>query len=496
MSASLKKVLLECQPFKDGAATLVCIGCFNLLTFPSGSKSVRCSFCMTITSAVSCRCSSCRQRMDAPLSSKEVRCVHCGYIFTPVAKLKICVPEDGFKLAIKVNIVNVKVLLGSGIAKDRGKEFPQQVVMAEPLRSSMLMWEGQIAADFDRCKPYRQDVPLDVKKTGIELNICEGDIIEIRRGQSQGNQQGHEMVAAQFGQPSNCAFCKEFIWGIYKQGMRCAKCRLPVHHRCASKLRTTCEADLREMFGIVNFNNDDDEQDQAKDVAVGVVVDPADKAAFNARLSEAVEPECDVNFMKGLQKLSDFSDEEIGQMWTQYDQDESGTLERDEMKKFLQDMLSAYNTNSTPPGEGDESALDGAVDRLISRMDTNGDGIIQWEEFYYFFRAQKDAEFLSKFRGIGNLSHEDLYTMWYNYDRDGSGELEVDEIIALLGDILSEASRGGGEHPEGSIELSSVAKETFASFLAPDAKLTWDQFISDVVPLIKKLAGSEEQTEE
>lgn len=37
-----------------------------------------------------------------------------------------------------------------------------------------------------------------------------------------------------------CFFCNDYIWGLGRQGYRCADCRLCVHKKCHRAVRQPC----------------------------------------------------------------------------------------------------------------------------------------------------------------------------------------------------------------------------------------------------------------
>jgi LSD1 subclass zinc finger protein len=477
MSDTLSNVLRECQPFKDGAATIVCIGCLQVLAFPSGAKKVKCSSCTTVTSAVKVKCTACGERVTVPLGTRTTKCPKCLYEFTPVAKLKIIVPEKG---AVENNdrIIDVVVRVDRSVQAVT-REARLQLIVNQPLRESAQLWAGLLQADFSNVAFYNNEKSLTASSTPRQLQLQPNAVIEVRRSKAK-NLQGHDFATSQFSGPTNCALCKEFIWGIYHQGKRCTKCRLPVHHRCAANVTSLCETSLREIFGIVNYNDEDDEG-EGKPV-IGVVVDEKDKIAFAAHTEEVVAPECDRNFMKTFDKLSNFTDEQIQEMWLKYDKDESGTLDHEEIRDFLLDLLDVGTFGSV-----DRSAdIRAPVEHLIARMDSNGDGVIQWEEFWYFFKAQQDANFLEKFKKVGKLTTEQLYELWYNYDEDGSGRLEVDELLKLLNDLLE----GVDGNSRDAVVLKAKYRGHFESFLTGDGCMTWEQFCTVIVPLIQQAVNA------
>jgi Ca2+-binding EF-hand superfamily protein len=409
--------------------------------------------------------------MSVDLGTEVAKCPQCHYEFSPIAKLKILVPES--KAEDKsTRIIDVRLEVDRALLQTSMSGITVKAVTSQPLRESATLWEKQVQSDFSRCSFYLNGLMVSLAQTPRQLEMKDGDTIEVRRS-SQKNVQGHEFAPSQFAGPTNCAYCKEFIWGIYKQGCRCTKCRIPVHHRCVEKVSSLCEADLRSMFGIVNFNDEDDEGVEAP--VLGVVVEDDDRAEFGARLQESVAPECDPVFMSGLNKLSNFTDDEIQNMWLKYDKDESGTLDRDEMRQFVIDLVSAGG------GKFDElTDLREPVDRLIKRMDTNHDNEIQWEEFWYFLKAQQDCNFLEEFKSTKKFSTDDLYKLWYHYDADQSGELELDELLNLLGDMLGSV----GDDIANARIIKAKYKGRMQSFLQPNAKMNWETFCSSVVPLI------------
>ncbi|KAM3878327.1 ras association domain-containing protein 1-like [Diretmus argenteus] len=52
--------------------------------------------------------------------------------------------------------------------------------------------------------------------------------------------EGHNFQPCSHAQPTWCDLCGDFIWGLYKQSMRCANCRFTCHYRCRALIQLDC----------------------------------------------------------------------------------------------------------------------------------------------------------------------------------------------------------------------------------------------------------------
>ncbi|XP_029550321.1 protein kinase C delta type isoform X1 [Salmo trutta] len=50
----------------------------------------------------------------------------------------------------------------------------------------------------------------------------------------------HEFTATFFRQPTFCSVCREFVWGLNKQGYKCRQCNAAIHKKCIDKIIGRC----------------------------------------------------------------------------------------------------------------------------------------------------------------------------------------------------------------------------------------------------------------
>ncbi|XP_046308871.1 protein kinase C delta type isoform X4 [Marmota monax] len=70
----------------------------------------------------------------------------------------------------------------------------------------------------------------------------------------------HEFIATFFRQPTFCSVCRDFVWGLNKQGYKCRQCNAAIHKKCIDKIIGRCTgtaANSRDtIFQKERFNID------------------------------------------------------------------------------------------------------------------------------------------------------------------------------------------------------------------------------------------------
>ncbi|XP_041836656.1 ras association domain-containing protein 1 [Melanotaenia boesemani] len=72
---------------------------------------------------------------------------------------------------------------------------------------------------------------------------------------------GHNFQPYSYTHLTWCDLCGEFIWGLYKQSLRCANCRYTCHNRCRPFIQLDCSAHGSVLTESSNYNDDPVETD-------------------------------------------------------------------------------------------------------------------------------------------------------------------------------------------------------------------------------------------
>ncbi|XP_064618677.1 calretinin-like isoform X2 [Lineus longissimus] len=159
---------------------------------------------------------------------------------------------------------------------------------------------------------------------------------------------------------------------------------------------------------------------------------------------------------------------EFLKIWYHYDKDRSGYLEIDELEGFLRDLL-LHNTEDkekkqTSPFKSlfkklsrrfflaiNPQMINGYRDTIIELYDTNRDGKIELAELSKLLPVEENflCQFASKEKSLSKEVFNDIFS---HYDRDGNGEIESEELIALMKDVL--------EREGSTIDLTRVQEQS------------------------------------
>uniref|UniRef100_A0A8D0CH82 Protein kinase C n=1 Tax=Scleropages formosus TaxID=113540 RepID=A0A8D0CH82_SCLFO len=94
--------------------------------------------------------------------------------------------------------------------------------------------KGNGRAEYDLSPENKQSVqPED---GAVTLNRRRGAIKQAKIH----NIKNHEFIATFFKQPTFCSVCREFVWGLNKQGYKCRKCNAAIHKKCTDKVIARC----------------------------------------------------------------------------------------------------------------------------------------------------------------------------------------------------------------------------------------------------------------
>ncbi|KAK3101340.1 hypothetical protein FSP39_002851 [Pinctada imbricata] len=131
---------------------------------------------------------------------------------------------------------------------------------------------------------------------------------------------GHDFILQQLTNPTWCDECGDFIWGLYKQCLRCKYCSFTCHQKCAEMVRLGCKSSPEDA----------PEEPQSLETSLSEASDTSHNAS-NDGVTEASneKDETDSGYRSGT-----IPDEKLPRQPSQ------ATLNREELKKKFEE----YNT--------------------------------------------------------------------------------------------------------------------------------------------------------
>jgi len=151
------------------------------------------------------------------------------------------------------------------------------------------------------------------------------------------------------------------------------------------------------------------------------------------------------NFMrqfrdKNTRQLKNLTSTQFMEVWSHYDKDGNGYIEGRELDNFLREFVSSVNMTDVGPEMVSESMFAELKECFMEAYDDNRDGKIEIRELAQLLPLEES--FLLLFRFDNPLeSSVEFMKIWREYDTDGSGYIEADELKNFLKDLLREAKR-------------------------------------------------------
>jgi len=158
-------------------------------------------------------------------------------------------------------------------------------------------------------------------------------------------------------------------------------------------------------------------------------------------------------------ELTRLSAAQFNEVWNHYDNDGNGYIEGKELDDFLREFVSSVHTEEEDKQVSDE-ALEELKKCFLEAYDDNNDGKIDIRELAQLLPMEEN--FLLLFRFDNPLeSSVEFMKLWYQYDTDGSGFIEADELKNFLRDLLREASKSQEVTEDKLIEYTDTMLQVF-----------------------------------
>jgi len=180
--------------------------------------------------------------------------------------------------------------------------------------------------------------------------------------------------------------------------------------------------------------------------------------SLNAKLSSS-------NFLRQFRdaesrELNTLSAVQFMEVWDHYDTDGNGFIEGDELNGFLREFVSSVNPEPSPAQEVSEEGLAELRECFMEAYDDNNDGKIEIIELAQLLPMEENFLLLFRFDNPLDSSVE-FMKLWYQYDTDGSGYIEADELKNFLRDLLKEASKSQEVTEDKLIEYTDTMLQVF-----------------------------------
>jgi len=159
-------------------------------------------------------------------------------------------------------------------------------------------------------------------------------------------------------------------------------------------------------------------------------------------------------------ELSKLSAAQFMQVWEHYDEDGNGYIEGVELDGFLKEFVSSVNPDGTISAQVSDKDLAELKKSFMEAYDDNKDGKIEIRELAQLLPMEEN--FLLLFRFDNPLeSSVEFMKIWHEYDTDGSGFLEADELKNFVRDLLKAARKGDEVSEDQLVEYTDTMLQMF-----------------------------------
>jgi len=171
------------------------------------------------------------------------------------------------------------------------------------------------------------------------------------------------------------------------------------------------------------------------------------------------------NFMRQFRdpesrELTKLSANQFTEVWSHYDKDGNGYIEGTELDGFLREFVSSVNMMDVGPEVVSDAMLAELKQCFLDAYDDNQDGKIDIRELAQLLPMEENFLLLFRFDNPLDSSVE-FMKIWREYDSDGSGYIEADELKNFLRDLLTEAQREKDVTEDKLIEYTDTLLQVF-----------------------------------
>nr|CAD7439806.1 unnamed protein product [Timema bartmani] len=175
--------------------------------------------------------------------------------------------------------------------------------------------------------------------------------------------------------------------------------------------------------------------------SAGIVDMSSTASSSDAARAKKLNLEKATNFMRQFRdpqsrELKKLSANQFMEVWSHYDKDGNGYIEGTELDGFLREFVSSANATDVSPEAVSDAMLVELKQCFMEAYDDNQDGKIDIRELAQLLPMEEN--FLLLFRFDNPLeSSVEFMKIWREYDLDGSGYIEADELKIMFSWLLT-----------------------------------------------------------